>query len=74
MSKKGCSPDNAAMESFFGRLKNEFFFPRDWRGGTMEEFASMLDAYLRFYNEGRIKESLGWKSPIQYRRSLGPAA
>lgn len=74
MSKKGCSPDNAAMESFFGRLKNEFFFHRDWRGVTMEEFAAMLDAYLRFYNEGRIKESLGWKSPMQYRRSLGLAA
>lgn len=74
MSKKGCSPDNAAMEGFFGRLKNEFFFHRDWRGVTMEEFAAMRDAYLRFYNEGRIKESLGWKSPMQCRRSLGLAA
>ena len=25
MSKKGCSPDNAACEGFHGRLKNEFF-------------------------------------------------
>ena len=25
MSKKGCSPDNAACEGFFGRLKNEIF-------------------------------------------------
>lgn len=25
MSKKGCSPDNAACEGFFGRLKNEMF-------------------------------------------------
>ena len=25
MSKKGCSPDHAACEGFFGRLKNEFF-------------------------------------------------
>lgn len=25
MSKKDCSPDNAACEGFFGRLKNEFF-------------------------------------------------
>ena len=29
MSKKGCSPDNSAMEGFFGRLKNEFFHHRD---------------------------------------------
>lgn len=31
MSKKGCSPDNAACEGFFGRLKTEFFYGRDWR-------------------------------------------
>ena len=68
------SPDNAAMEGFFGRLKNEFSFHRNWRGVTMEEFAAILDACLRFHNEGRIKESLGWKSPMQYRRSLGLAA
>ena len=28
MSKKGCSPDNAACEGFFGRLKNELFYGR----------------------------------------------
>ncbi len=25
MSKKGCSPDNAACKGFFGRLKTEMF-------------------------------------------------
>jgi transposase InsO family protein len=25
MSKKGCSPDNAACEGLFGRMKNEMF-------------------------------------------------
>lgn len=30
MSKKGCSPDNAACEGFFGRLKNEMFYGRSW--------------------------------------------
>lgn len=74
MSKKACSPDNSAMEGFFGRLKNEFFFHRDWRDVSMEEFITMLNAYLVFYNEGRIKESLGWMSPSDYRRSLGLAA
>jgi len=29
MSRKACSPDNAACEGFFGRLKNELFYPRD---------------------------------------------
>lgn len=29
MSKKGCSPDNAACERLFGRLKNEMFYNQD---------------------------------------------
>lgn len=74
MSKKGCSPDNSAMEGFFGRLKNEFFHHRDWSGVSIPEFCRMLDSYLRYYNEGRPKEGLGWMSPMQYRRSLGLAA
>lgn len=74
MSKKGCSPDNSAMEGFFGRLKNEFFYYRNWDGVTIEEFSDRLDSYMRYYRDDRIKESLGWKSPRDYRRSLGLAA
>lgn len=74
MSRKGCSPDNSACEGFFGRLKNEFFYYRSWEGVTFEEFVAELGAYIEYYNEGRIKQSLGWKSPMQYRRSLGLAA
>ena len=43
-------------------------------GVTFEEFVAELGAYIEYYNEGRIKQSLGWKSPMQYRRSLGLAA
>jgi transposase InsO family protein len=32
MSRKGCSPDNAACEGFFGRLRTELFYPSDWAG------------------------------------------
>lgn len=74
MSKKGCSPDNSAMEGFFGRLKNEFFYGRDWNDVGIDEFMAMLDDYMRYYRDVRIKESLGWKSPKQYRKSLGLAA
>ena len=71
MSKKGCSPDNSACEGFFGRLKNEMFYDRSWQGVSAEDFINILDAYLRWYNEDRIKESLNWMSPLEYRRSLG---
>ncbi len=74
MSAKGCSPDNAACEGFFGRLKNEFFRGRDWSGVGAGEFIERLCAWLEYYNGGRIKESLGWMSPRRYRESLGLAA
>ena len=73
MSRKACSPDNAACEGFFGRLKNELFYSRDWLSTTIEEFVAMLDTYIRWYNEERIKISLGSCSPVEHRRELGIA-
>jgi putative transposase len=71
MSRKGCSPDNSACEGFFGRLKTELFYPRNWQGTTIEQFIEVVDSYIRWYNEKRIKISLGSLSPIEYRESLG---
>ena len=73
MSQKGCSPDNAACEGFFGRLKNELFYNRNWGNVSIESFITKLDEYMHWYNEDRIKMSLGGMSPLQYRRSLGIA-
>jgi transposase InsO family protein len=73
MSRKGCSPDNAACEGFFGRLKIEMFFSRNWLSTTIKEFVAALDAYIRWYNETRIKISLGFRSPTEHRRSLAIA-
>jgi transposase InsO family protein/transposase-like protein len=74
MSKKGCSPDNSACEGLFGRIKNEMFYSRSWAGVSIEEFIDILDSYLHWYNEGRIKQSLGYLSPVQYRANLALAA
>ena len=74
MSKKGCSPDNSACEGFFGRLKNEMFYPLSWGGVPIEQFIGELDSYIRWYNEKRIKLSLGAMSPTGYRRSIGLVA
>ena len=74
MSRKACSPDNAACEGFFGRLKNELSYPRNWKGTTIEQFIEVVDSYIRWYNEKRTKISLGALSPIEYRVSLGLAA
>jgi transposase InsO family protein len=74
MSKKGCSPDNSACEGLFGRIKNEMFYYRSWKGVGIEEFIERLNNYLHWYNEKRIKKSLGYLSPVKYRQSLGLAA
>ena len=71
MSKKGCSPDNAACEAFFGRLKNEMFYNRNWQGVSVEEFIEQVNEYIEWYNSKRIKLSLGAKSPIRDRIDLG---
>lgn len=71
MSKKAYTPDNAACEGFFGRLKNEMFYNKSWHNVTTSEFMDILDRYLVWYNERRIKISLGAMSPLEYRRSLG---
>jgi putative transposase len=44
MSRKACSPDNAACEGFFGRLKTELFYPRDWQTTTIEQFIWVVDS------------------------------
>ena len=74
MSRKGCLPDNAACEGFFGRLKIEMFFSRDWLSTTIEEFVAAVEPYIRWYNDARIKISLGFHSPVEHRRSLKIAA
>lgn len=73
MSRKGCSPDNSACEGLFGRIKNEMFYNRTWKDRTMDSFLETLDNYLHWYNNKRIKVSLGNMSPVQYRISLGLA-
>lgn len=71
MSKKGCCADNSACEGLFGRIKNEMFYNRDWRDTSIPQFIDILNEYLIWYNDNRIKESLGYMSPRQYRQSLG---
>lgn len=73
MSKKGCSPDNSACEGFFGRMKNEMFYGIKWDDTEVSEFIDIVNEYMEWYREKRIKVSLGGISPMEYRRSLGLA-
>lgn len=74
MSRKGSSPDNYRMEGFFGTMKNEMFYGRDWEGVSLEELGKRIDDYIEWYNTKRIRRSLGSMSPLAYRQSLALAA
>ena len=50
------------------------FFSRDWLSTTIEEFVAAVEPYIRWYNDARIKISLGFHSPVEHRRSLKIAA
>ena len=67
MSKKGCSPDNSACEGLFGRIKNEILYNRDFTGISIQKFIDILNDYLIWYYEKRIKISFGNMSPREYR-------
>ena len=68
MSRKGNCHDNSVMENFFGLLKQEIYYGVVYY--SFEELKSEIERYIKYYNEQRIKEKLGWMSPVQYRLSL----
>lgn len=74
MSAKGCSPDNAAMEGFFGLLKGESWHGRDWSGWTPARFIEELGGWIGRYNTERRSDALGGRTPAEFRAALGRAA
>ncbi|WP_457768377.1 IS3 family transposase [Facklamia hominis] len=68
MSRKGNCLDNSVMENFFGILKQEIYYGVLYY--SYEELKTEIERYIKYYNEQRIKEKLGWMSPVQYRLSL----
>ena len=60
MSAKGCSPGNAAVEGFFGHLKQEFFHKRDFTCVTVDGFADdarrVHDMVPRRTHQDRVRD------------------
>lgn len=65
MSRKGNCLDNAAMESFFGRLKTECYVGKRFK--TYAELEQTLHDYIAYYNNERIQLKLAGLSPVRYR-------
>jgi putative transposase len=72
MSRKGDCWDNAAMESFFGTLKQELVHREPY--ATREQARRSLFEYIEvFYNRQRLHSTLGYLSPVQYEASRKPS-
>ncbi|OMP65639.1 transposase [Domibacillus epiphyticus] len=71
MSRKGNCYDNSVMENFFGIMKSEFLYMREFE--SVEHFKIDLEKYIDYYNTKRIKAKLKM-SPVQYRNHFTKAA
>ena len=72
MSRKGNSPDNGMMESFFGILKAEMFYGYEKLFESLNQLEQAIVDYIDYYNNKRIKVKLKGLSPVQYRtKSFG---
>ncbi len=69
MSRKGNCYDNAVMETFFGRMKNEMFYGHEDEYKTFEEFSDAVDVYIYYYNNERIQSKTKWMPPVKYREA-----
>ena len=71
MSRKGKRYDNSVMENFFGILKQEMYYGVVYY--SYDELKEAIEKYINYYNEKRIKQKLGWMSPVEYRLNLQAA-
>lgn len=71
MSRKGNCIDNSPMENFFGIMKQEMYYGVVYY--SYDKLKDAIEKYIKYYNEQRIKQKLGWMSPVEYRLSLSAA-
>ncbi|SCY07636.1 Transposase InsO and inactivated derivatives [Lysinibacillus sp. TC-37] len=71
MSRKGNCYDNSVMENFFGIMKSEFLYLKEFK--SVEHFKKELENYINYYNTKRMKAKLKM-SPVQYRTHFTQAA
>ena len=65
MSRRGNCWDNACVESFFGTLKRELIYHRQY--GTRDEATRDIFEYIEvFYNRLRRHSTLGYDSPAEF--------
>ena len=57
MSRIGKCIDNGPMEGFWGMLKREQYYTRDF--DSRKALVTMINNYMEYYNSGRLQRNLG---------------
>ena len=65
MSRKGNCLENSLAENFFGILKSELFYTKEYN--SLEELKEEIIEYIDYYNNKRIKCKLKGMRPVNYR-------
>ena len=68
MPRKGNCLDNSPMDNFFIILKQELYHGVIYK--SYQELKQAIENYIAYYNHSRIKEKLGWQSPVQFRKKM----
>lgn len=67
LSRKGCPYDNAVAEATFKIIKTEFVWKEIF--ADLKELKLKLWDYVNWYNRHRTHSSLGYQTPVQYRKN-----
>ena len=65
MSRKGNCLDNAIIENFFGTIKCELFYLKEYK--SISQLKMEIKEYIHYYNNKRIRLNLDGMSPVNYR-------
>lgn len=72
MSRKATCSDNAAMENFFGIMKQEMYHGEPLV--TYDQLKKQIEEYIDWYNTVRTKQKLAGLSPVEYRTQTSQLA
>ena len=70
MSRIGNSLDNRVVEFWFSILKTELISKLNVKKMSFKELEQAIAKFINYYNNIRIQEKLGWKSPVEFKNQL----
>ena len=69
MSRKGNCLDNSPTENFYGRMKEEMFYDKEYLYKDMDSFNRSIIRYIEYYNKERIVNKFHM-SPVMYKTKI----